>query len=84
MAATAVITTLAESVPKAIRCSGIAVVYALTISVFCGSAQFIIAWLTGATHSPLPPAYYWTGAAGIGLMAAILIKESARGLRRSR
>ena len=28
-------------------------------------------------HNPLAPAYYWTGAAFIGLIAMILVTESA-------
>jgi MHS family citrate/tricarballylate:H+ symporter-like MFS transporter len=72
-----ILVTISESLPKHIRSGTLAIVYAVATSVFGGSTQFIVAWLIGVTGDVLAPAYYWTGAMAIGLMAIVLIKESA-------
>jgi MHS family citrate/tricarballylate:H+ symporter-like MFS transporter len=72
-----ILVTISESLPKHIRSGTLAIVYAVATSVFGGSTQFIVAWLIGVTGDALAPAYYWTGALAIGLMAMVLIKESA-------
>jgi len=72
-----VVVTLTESLPKSIRSGAVATVYAVAISVFGGSTQFVVAWLLDVTQDPLAPAYLWLGAAAIGLVAMLLVKESA-------
>jgi hypothetical protein len=42
-----------------------------------GSTQFVIKLLIDRTGNPLAPAYYWTGAAVVGLVAMMLVRESA-------
>ena len=54
----AAITAVTESFPNATRCSGLAIAYALAVSVFGGTTQFVIAWLTHASGDPMSPAYY--------------------------
>jgi MFS family permease len=77
LAATPIIIALTEALPAGIRSGGVATVYALAIAVFGGSAQFIIAWLIHVTGDPLAPAYYWTAATVVGLLAALFLPESA-------
>jgi len=72
-----ILVTISESLPKHIRSGTLAIVYAVATSLFGGSTQFIVAWLIGATGDALAPAYYWTGALAIGLIAIVPIKESA-------
>jgi len=79
-----VLVTLTESLPKSIRSGAVATVYAVAIAAFGGSTQVTIAWLIEITADPLMPAYYWTGAAAIGLVAMTMIKESAPHLRPGR
>ncbi len=71
------IVIITESLPASIRSGAVATIYAFAISIFGGSTQFIIAWLTGVTGNPLAPAYYWTGAAAVGLVAMLLVEETA-------
>jgi MFS family permease len=66
-----------EQIPPAMRSGAVAVVYALAISVFGGSTQAVIKGLIDWTGDPLAPAYYWTGATLIGLVAMALMRESA-------
>jgi MHS family citrate/tricarballylate:H+ symporter-like MFS transporter len=72
-----VIVTLTEALPRRIRSGVVAVVYAVAITVFGGSTQFVVAWLQGRTGDPLSPAFVWTAAGVVGLIAALLIKETA-------
>ena len=77
LAAVPVIVTVTEQLPPAIRSGALATIYAFAISIFGGSTQFMIKWMLVVTGNPLAPAWYWTGAAIIGLIAMCLIKESA-------
>lgn len=77
LAQTPVIITLTESLPKSVRSGAVATVYAFSISIFGGSAQYIVAKLTQIMNTPLAPAYYWTGAAVLGLIAMMMVTESA-------
>ncbi len=77
MATTPIIVTLTESLPKSVRSGAVAMVYAFAISIFGGSTQFTITKLLAVTGDPLAPAYYWTAASVIGLIAMLLVKESA-------
>lgn len=82
LGSTPVIVTLTESLPRSVRSGAVAMVYAFAISIFGGSTQFTITKLLVITGNPLAPAYYWTGAVVIGLVAMILVKESAPVKRR--
>jgi len=73
----AVIVAITEQLPKPSRSTSLAVVYALSISVFGGSAQFNVAWLTAHTHSVLAPAWYLVIGAAAGLVAMLFMRESA-------
>jgi len=53
------------------------VVYATAVSVFGGTTQPMIAWLTQATGDPLSPAWYLIAAALVGLVASLFYRESA-------
>ena len=82
MASVPVIVTITETLPAHIRSGAVATIYAFAISIFGGSTQFVIKLLIDKTGNPLAPAYYWTGAATMGLIAMILVKESAPGRQR--
>ena len=77
MSVGSIITWLTESLPPTLRSGGVALIYAVSISVFGGSTQFVLAWLIKITGSPLAPAYYWTAATLIGLLAMLAAHESA-------
>jgi MFS family permease len=77
-----VIVTITEQLPAHIRSGAVATIYAFAISIFGGSTQFVIKLLIDRTGNPLAPAWYWTGAAVMGLVAMILVTESAPGKRR--
>src|ERR1041385_4821679 len=72
-----VIVTITEQLPAHIRSGAVATIYAFAISIFGGSTQFVIKLLIDRTGNPLAPAWYWTGAAIVGLVAMALVRESA-------
>jgi MFS family permease len=70
---------ITESLPKRIRGSAFATVYAVSIALFGGTTQLVITWLIHVTGSPMAPAWYLVGAGVVGLAARCLILESAPG-----
>jgi MHS family citrate/tricarballylate:H+ symporter-like MFS transporter len=68
---------LTESLPAAIRSSGVSIVYALAIALFGGTAQYAVTWLIKSTGNLMAPAWYWMVAAAVGLVAMLFARESA-------
>jgi hypothetical protein len=60
-----------------VRAGGLALIYALAIAIFGGSAQFNVAWLTGVTHSNMAPAWYMAIGVAAGLIAMAAMRETA-------
>jgi MFS family permease len=77
-----VLISLAESLPKSIRSGSLALIYAVSIAVFGGSAQFIVKWLIDATGNPMAPGWYMTLALCIGLASMTLMYETAPAVTR--
>ena len=68
---------LTESLRKDVRSTGLAVVYAVGVTVFGGIAQPFVRWVIEATGSPMAPAWYMMAAAAIGIVAMSFMKETA-------
>ncbi|MGH7025070.1 MAG: MFS transporter, partial [Caulobacteraceae bacterium] len=66
-----------ESLPRAVRSGALGTVYAFAVAGFGGTTQFVIKWLSGATHSALAPAWYMTAALVVGAGAMALMRETA-------
>jgi MFS transporter, MHS family, citrate/tricarballylate:H+ symporter len=71
-----VVTWITESLPARIRAGAVSVIYAVSISAFGGSTQFLVKWLLDLTHNPLTPALYMMAALIIGLTAMALANET--------
>jgi MFS family permease len=72
-----IVVWLTESLPAAIRSSGLAVIYAVSIATFGGTTQYAVTWLIKLTGNPLAPGWYWTVALAAGICAMIATRESA-------
>lgn len=72
-----VLVAVTESLPAHVRSGGLALIYAIAISVFGGSTQFVVAWITRLTGNLLAPAWYMTVAVLAGLLAILWMPESA-------
>jgi MHS family citrate/tricarballylate:H+ symporter-like MFS transporter len=77
LGAAPVFTLITEQLPMRLRSGVIAIVYAFAISIFGGSTQFMETWLIQMSGSPMAPAFYWLGAALLGVLAIALMVESA-------
>ncbi len=67
---------LPELLPKHTRATGFAVSYAIGVSIFGGSTQFVITWLIHATKSPIAPAWYVVATSLISIWALLVLPET--------
>jgi MHS family citrate/tricarballylate:H+ symporter-like MFS transporter len=67
----------AESLPKSVRGRTLATLYAIAIAIFGGTAQLIVTWLIHVTGNALAPAWYMLFASAVGLIAMIMMRETA-------
>jgi len=74
-----VLVSITESIPARARAGSLGLIYAFAISIFGGSTQFTVAWLTGFTHNPLAPAWYMSVCVAIALVAMIALPQTAPG-----
>ena len=74
-----VLVSITESIPARVRAGSLGLIYAFAISIFGGSTQFTVAWLTGLTHNPLAPAWYMSLCVAIALVAMIALPQTAPG-----
>jgi MFS family permease len=65
-----------ELLPRAVRATGLSIAYAIGVSVFGGSTQFVITWLLGVTGDPSSPAWYVTAASLVTTVAILAVPES--------
>jgi MFS family permease len=64
---------LSEAFPKSVRSSGLAILYALGVTVFGGTTQFVVAWLIDLTNNPMVPAWYQMVANIGGIIGVLLL-----------
>jgi MFS family permease len=72
----ALLTAIPELLPRGIRATGMSIAYAIAVSLFGGTTQFIITWLIGATGNPAAPAWYVAGTSVISVLAMLAMPES--------
>ena len=82
IAAVAVLTAVAETLPRSVRSIGLGAIYALAIAIFGGSAQSMVSLLVEATGSSLAPGFYMTGALVIGGIAMLAFRTVPRAYAR--
>lgn len=65
-----------ELLPKAVRSTGLSIAYAVGVSLFGGTTQYVVTWLIKATGDPVSPAWYVTLTSVITLAAMWVLPES--------
>lgn len=70
------VTLLTEALPARIRAGALGTIYAVSIAVFGGSAQFLEQLLINKTGNPIAPAFYMTAAIGIGVIGIFMLEET--------
>ena len=76
MSVGAALVAMSESMRKNMRSMGLAVIYALGVTVFGGFAQSNVTWLMKAIGNPMAPAWYMMVAAVVGIVAMWLMPET--------
>ncbi|MDX7951615.1 MFS transporter [Lichenihabitans sp. Uapishka_5] len=74
--AAAIIVGIPESLPRALRSTGLSIVYALSVSIFGGSTNYLVNKLIAATGDKLAPAYYLAAFSLVGTVAAFFLPET--------
>jgi MFS family permease len=74
----AAIVAITEIFPNAVRSSGMALSYSVSVAVFGGTTQFVIAWLIHVTGDPLSPACYVIVSSVVSLWAMFQLPETFR------
>ena len=70
------IVIIPESFPRSVRSAGLSTVYALAVTIFGGTTQFVVAWLIHWTGDPLAPAWYLAASSLIGIAAILMVPET--------
>ena len=73
---------ITESVRKEVRGAVFGGVYAIAVAVFGGTTQLVMTWLIHATRDPLSPAWYVMAFTVVGLVASLMMRETAPRLTR--
>lgn len=74
--AAAIIVGIPEALPQHLRSTGLAIIYALSVSIFGGSTNYLVNKLIVIFSDPLVPAYYLIAFSILGTVAALFIPES--------
>ncbi len=74
--AAAIIVGIPEALPRAVRSAGLSIVYAVAVSVFGGSTNYVVNKLIAVTGDPLAPAWYLAGFSVLGTVAACFMPET--------
>ncbi|MFX1672058.1 glycine betaine/L-proline transporter ProP [Paraburkholderia sp. A2WS-5] len=64
--------------PTAIRYGALAIGFNVSVSLFGGTTPLVAAWLVEHTQNLMMPAYYLMGAAVIGIVSVVSLRETAR------
>ena len=74
--AAAIIVAIPETLPRAVRSAGLSVVYALAVSIFGGSTNYVVNKLVAVSGDRLMPAYYLVAFSVLGTVAALMMPET--------
>jgi MFS family permease len=77
LAAGPTLIAITESFPKHARARTLGTLYAVAVATFGGTTQIAVKWLTDVSKSPLAPACYMTSALAVGVVAMLLMRETA-------
>ena len=77
---TAALIVVVEAFAPAVRATAFGLVYAAGVTIFGGSAQFVVTWLVARTGSPLSAAFYVMACELLGLATLVFIPERQVGI----
>ena len=77
LGSSAMLVSVSESLPAHLRSGGIGIIYALAISIFGGTAQFIVTCADPGDRLAAGAGLYMTAALVLGLCAMLMVRETA-------
>lgn len=78
------IIAIPEMFPRGLRATGMAIAYAVGVSLFGGTTQYVVTWLISVTGSPAAPAWYVAGTSVVAALAMLALPETRAGLPEDR
>ena len=72
----ALLVSILELFPTRLRSLAMSITYAVGVSIFGGTTQFVVTWLLNATQSPYAPVWYMMATSMVTIIAAYLIPET--------
>ncbi|WP_420996092.1 MFS transporter [Cupriavidus sp. 30B13] len=78
LGSTPMLLVLMEILPARVRASGLSVIYAVGVTVFGGSCQFVVTWLLARTGNLMAPAFYMMACGVVTILAVLSIREKPR------
>lgn len=69
---------LTEIFPARVRATGMALVYAIGVTIFGGFGQFFVTWLIKTTGDPLAPAFYVIACVLLAFPALAMMRDMTR------
>jgi MHS family citrate/tricarballylate:H+ symporter-like MFS transporter len=71
------VTVMTEVFPQQLRGVAVSFAYAMTVTLFGSTTQFVVAALIGATGSPMTPSFYLVATTAVSLVAMVLLPETS-------
>ena len=72
----AILVAVPEALPRNVLSAGLSITYALSVSLFGGSAPWLVTKLIAITGDKVAPAYYLAATSLIGAVAALMLPET--------
>jgi MFS transporter, MHS family, proline/betaine transporter len=69
---------MVEAVPKAVRCTAIALGYNICLGIFGGVTPLVATWLVHRTENEISPAFMVMGAAAVSFLALLTFRETSQ------
>ncbi|MFT4194976.1 MFS transporter [Ottowia sp.] len=67
---------MAELLPPQVRALGGSLIYAIGVTLFGGTTQFVITWMIEKTGNPLTPAWYVVATSVLTIIGIVLLPET--------
>lgn len=71
------VTVMTEVFPQQVRGVAVSFAYAMTVTLFGSTTQFVVAALIGATGSAMTPSFYLVATTAMSLVAMVLLPETS-------
>lgn len=72
----AALSSIPQLLPAGFRSTGLSLAYALGVTIFGGSTQFVVTWLILVTGSPFAPAWYLVATGSISALAVVALPSA--------